>query len=37
MHDKNHTLTQEEASLVNEVLTSAMNKQILQTLIQKQI
>ena len=37
MHDKNHTITQEEESLVNEVITSSMNKQILQTLIQKHI
>ena len=37
MHDKNHAVTQEEESLVNEVISSSMNKQMLQTLIQTHI
>lgn len=37
MHDKNHAVTQEEASLVNEVMPSSMDKNVLQSLIQKYI
>lgn len=37
MHDQNHAITQEEESLVNQVITASMNKQTLQTLIQTHI